>query len=173
MELMALIKALEWVSSNLSLVRGSNAAMIVIHTDNQGLVDNYPRAINVWRNNKFTKKGGEPVANTDLWRKVISILRKISIRVEIKKVKGHSFDIHNQDVDKLATKGVQSIIKTTFKKTNGAKKLSPLKTRRGVIKMSGQTIAIRIIEIEYLGYHKTYRLRYEVAEPNHPDFLMR
>lgn len=83
---------------------------VIIYSDSQYIVDNYSKAIWEWTKRKWRKLDGSPISNQKLWKEFKSLFISISnsgIRIEIKKVKGHSQDQDNRDVDKLAKKSAK------------------------------------------------------------------
>lgn len=73
MELMACIRALEWVGSN-SPWPGVSRVQII--TDSKYVKDNIPRAA-TWRSNAWRNRHGEPRENVDLWRRFLSVRQKV------------------------------------------------------------------------------------------------
>jgi len=161
MELVAFMTALDVVRK--TNLKGIDIGQVVIHTDNQGFVDNYPRALHQWRSNDWRKNSGEPVANANLWKKVLAFAKAIRYPVRVVKVEGHSSDLDNREVDALAKRSARSPIRREFKKTNARRKTSPFMTRKGSVTITGQEMTIRSVESEYIATHKLYRIRYEVV----------
>lgn len=99
MELMAVLKALEANPGRLSIVSDST---YVVNCFKQ-------RWWRGWRAKGWRNAKGEPVANQDLWRPLIE--QMIDVRpgeVEISWVKGHSGDVMNDLVDRLAVEAARS-----------------------------------------------------------------
>jgi len=164
MEIKACIIALQRVSSIISEL--GQVSRIIIHTDSRYVVDNFKRAICEWQIKHWKRKDGAPVLNTELWKELIREYKKIPKRVEIEWIKGHSKDIHNKAVDKLAK---QSAKKATNKMpilVNVRRKITDKSVEIGSVKMLGQVLSIRIITSEYLkSPHKIWKYKYEVISP--------
>jgi ribonuclease HI len=99
MELMAVIKTLEnLIDSNKKIIIYSDSSY-VINGINKGWVKN-------WEKNKWFKSNGEPVLNSDLWKNLLELTGKI--KLELRKVKGHSGDPLNEEADQLAKAAARS-----------------------------------------------------------------
>ena len=55
-----------------------------------------------WEKNGWLNSKKEPVANRDLWERLLALYRQFTCPVIFNKVKGHSGDEYNERVDKLA-----------------------------------------------------------------------
>ncbi len=160
MELKACIEALKQISKISNLERVSR---IVIHSDSRYVVDNYKRAMYFWQKNHWKKRDGSPVLNTDLWKEFIRKFTKVRKGVEIEWIKGHSKNKNNKAVDKLAKQSAKKATKKMPNLVNVRRKITDRSVEIGCVKMSGQTISIRIITSEYLkSPHKIWRYKYEV-----------
>ena len=135
---------------------------IYIFTDSQYVVKNYSNAMFVWPKTKWLKSGGAPVLNAELWKNLIRTVHKTQKMIEIEKVKGHSNDINNKRVDKLAKASAKQAYNEPVSIHKIRRKISKQKTSVGSIIMKGQRVQIRVIDSEYLKAQKTYRYRYEV-----------
>jgi ribonuclease HI len=159
MELSACIQALKLA---IPFLQKHPLRRIIIFTDSQFIVDNYHNAMFIWRKTRWLKKSGGPVINAELWKELVRCIKKAGIYVEIQKVKGHSKDIHNKAVDKLARQSAKSPSEKTQAGVIVRRKISREQTQLGSVKMLGQRIIIRIIESKYLTPQKITRYRYEV-----------
>ena len=98
MEIKAVIEALLTLKvSNWDIVVYSDSAYVV-NAIEQNWLENWQK--NGWKNSKK-----EPVANQDLWRELIPLMRKN--RVRMVKVKGHAGNTWNERCDQLARLGVK------------------------------------------------------------------
>ena len=161
MEIKACIVALD---EAMCLVELPQINTIIIYTDSLYVVDNYKKAISSWPSNGWVKYDGSPVLNVPLWKELVRKIKKVGKFMEIKWVKGHSDNIHNKAVDKMAKQSAQKAVEnfSPSSSINVRRKKTKEKTERGSVKMFGQVIKIRIITSEYLREHKKFRLRYEV-----------
>lgn len=99
MELMAVIKTLEYLlKSNKKIIIYSDSAY-AINGINKGWAKN-------WKKNNWHKSNGEPVLNPDLWKNLLELSGKV--KLELRKVKGHSGDPLNEEADQLAKAGARS-----------------------------------------------------------------
>jgi ribonuclease HI len=94
MELIAAIKTLEKLK-NYKLKENFK-----LRTDSKYVIEGYTKWIINWKRNGWKTSSGKPVQNLDLWQK-IDQLRINGLIMEY--VKGHSGDIQNDRVDKIAT----------------------------------------------------------------------
>jgi ribonuclease HI len=92
MELTAAAEALE------ALKRPSH---VVVHTDSQYLKNGITRWSTGWVRKGWRSSTGDPVANIDLWKRILSAAEKH--RVEWKWVRGHDGNDMNERADRLAT----------------------------------------------------------------------
>ena len=97
MEILAIVKALE-------LLKDSCA--VNIYTDSAYAFNAFTkRWINKWQVNNWITYNKEPVANKDLWQRLIELEEKHCL--EWYKVKGHSDNEINNRCDKLARKAIK------------------------------------------------------------------
>lgn len=77
---------------------------LIIFTDSRYVSANYKNALFRWPGNGWQGYEG-PVLNVQYWKDLIKEIKRFSLlrkRVEIQWIKGHSKNIHNKAVDKLA-----------------------------------------------------------------------
>ena len=100
MELTAAIKSLEYCDSQ----EGKQLSLkeIKIYTDSLYLKDGITNWINNWKKNNWKTSDKKNVKNVDLWKKLKELVKSNS--VEWIWVKGHSNDLMNEQVDRLAKK---------------------------------------------------------------------
>jgi ribonuclease HI len=103
MELIACLKAFEWISKKIELC--GNRAIII--SDSKYLCDNKNRAI-YWRTANWRNNNGRAVENPDLWKKLLSLRQRIRIRVDIEWQKGKSSSLL-KEVDRVAKMAVGSL----------------------------------------------------------------
>ncbi len=92
MELTAAIAALEAVT---------RPSQIVLHTDSEYVRNGITRWHHGWVRNNWRNAAKEPVANMDLWQKLLAAAKRHE--VEWKWVRGHAGDAMNERADRLAT----------------------------------------------------------------------
>ena len=98
MELTAAAAALE------ALTRPSR---VVLHTDSEYVRNGVTRWSAGWVRKNWRNAAGDPVANMDLWRRVLDAAKPH--QVEWKWVRGHAGDVMNERVDVLATLARRSL----------------------------------------------------------------
>jgi len=100
MELKAVIEALRSLKvSGWDVTIYSDSAYLV-NAFQQRWLDNWQR--NGWRNSKK-----EPVANQDLWRQLLELAERNSLK--LLKVKGHAGDMLNERCDELARQAIKEL----------------------------------------------------------------
>ena len=92
MELTAVIQALS------SLKRRCH---VILYTDSEYVRNGISRWINGWVRNNWRNAAKEPVANMELWQRLLAAAKPH--RVEWKWVRGHAGDAMNERADRLAT----------------------------------------------------------------------
>jgi ribonuclease HI len=165
MELKAAIIALERAKKLPDIVE-RRIRRVIVNTDLQFMIDNYPNACNVWPKTKWRKRDGSPVLNAQLWKELVVAARKIGVRVDFTKVRGHSNNLDNRAVDTFADESAQRARAPLFKGRIVRRKTSLQRTSKGSIPMNGQEITVRTISSRSLPLHKEFQLRCEVVEKN-------
>ncbi|MFT8778579.1 MAG: ribonuclease HI [Gluconacetobacter liquefaciens] len=92
MELTAAAEALEALK---------RPCVVVLHTDSEYVRNGITRWHTGWVRRNWRNASGDPVANMDLWRRLLEISKRH--QVEWRWVRGHSGDENNERVDRLAT----------------------------------------------------------------------
>jgi ribonuclease HI len=170
MELLACVRALEEAEKSQYYEK---IFKIFIFTDSMYVCNNYKTAIFFWASNKWMTRNGNPVANADIWKNLIKLIKKSKKYIEIRWVRGHSKNIHNRAVDKMAKKSAKSPIKAKpLDIVNVRRKHTNQNTDIGSVQMKGQRLKIRIITDQYLKIQKLYRYRYEVTSQNSMFYKM-
>jgi len=90
MELLACIKALEWVRKNRPW---RDVTSVQIVTDSRYVAENATHRAWSWKRNRWSNRHGEPKENGDLWKKLLSAWQKAGIRIEFIQTKGKKSDI--------------------------------------------------------------------------------
>jgi ribonuclease HI len=92
MELTAAAAALEALSRR---------CQVVLHTDSEYVRNGITRWHTGWVRRNWRNAAGDPVANMDLWRRLLEANARHS--VEWRWVRGHAGDVMNERADQLAT----------------------------------------------------------------------
>lgn len=143
---------------------------IVVHTDSMYVCDNYKRAMFEWPRTGWTKRGGAPVLNAELWKELVKAIKASDCKVEFKWVKGHRSDPYNKAVDKLAKRSAKSATQSPLSQVSVRRKQTSERVEPGVVAMLGQRLSIRVITCEYLRIQQVWRYRYEVVSKRSPFF---
>jgi ribonuclease HI len=98
MEMLACIKALEWVRKSKPW---RDVTSVQIVTDSKYVSDNVGYRAWEWKKNKWRNRHGEPKENSDLWKKLLSARQKAGIYIEFIQTKGKKSEILRK-VDKTA-----------------------------------------------------------------------
>ena len=165
MELQACIEALEEARD-----RGlaSSIGKIVVHTDSQYVAENVKQAIFTWPMQRWATRAGTPVLNVDLWKRLVRAIKHAGRRVEFQWVQGHSKDLHNRAVDKMAKGSAKSTLRPALSVVSVRKKWTGESVSIGSVRMLGQRISIRVITCEWLHQQKLWKLKYEVISAGSP-----
>jgi ribonuclease HI len=98
MELMACIKALEWVRQKQPW---PNVTRVQIVTDATYITNNCSYRAQAWKKAGWRNRYGKPIANDDLWKSFLAVQRKTGIRVDFVWQPGKT-TVHGKFVDKTA-----------------------------------------------------------------------
>jgi ribonuclease HI len=160
MELYACVAALQEARDFHDL---SSLNSIEIYTDSQYVSENYRSAMFTWSANRWQNRDGRPIANADLWKDLVKLIKKFSpLRVNIHWVKGHSKDEHNRAADKLAKKSARSPLNPALSIVDVRRKKTEQSVEIGSVEMRGQRLRIRIITSEYWKVQRIVKYKYEV-----------
>jgi ribonuclease HI len=97
MELQACIEALEWTRANAQLL---GVSRVIIVSDSMYLCEQYRRA-QYWKKDNWRNREGRPVDNADLWERILFLIPKLGVRMEIQYEEGKSTPL-GREVDKKA-----------------------------------------------------------------------
>jgi len=167
MELLAPILALREVKQR-DLAAGLQR--IVVHTDSMYLCENYKRAMFEWPKTGWSKRGGAPVLNAELWKDLVKAIKGTGCLVEFRWVKGHRNDPYNKAVDKLAKRSAKQATQAPLTQVSVRRKLTDEKVQPGVVSMHGQRLSIRVITCEFLRVQHVWKYRYEVVSKRNSFF---
>jgi ribonuclease HI len=159
MELQACVQALKEAQNNFNLYEFRK---IVINSDSQYVVNNFPNALFHWSGNGWKNYDGRPIENAAIWKELLKQVKKTGKRVDFNWVKGHSKDPHNKAVDKLAKKSAKNPIHKPLTTVSVRRKISNKATQVGSVEMQGQRLIIRVISTEFMKLQRQFKYRYEV-----------
>ncbi|WP_407645379.1 ribonuclease HI [Halanaerobium kushneri] len=98
MELRAVIEALKVIPEN---------KKIELHSDSSYVINGLSSWVEGWKKNGWKTSSKNAVANQDLWQELDQLSSKFELSYQ--KVKGHSGDRYNEEVDSLAKKEAEKI----------------------------------------------------------------
>jgi len=98
MELKAVIEALKILPKN---------STIDLYSDSSYVLNGLSSWIESWKKNGWKTSSKKEVANQDLWQELDNLAANFNLNYQ--KVKGHSGDFYNEEVDKLAKKEAEKI----------------------------------------------------------------
>lgn len=105
-ELTAILEACEYA---LSITSKENFNQITIYSDSAYCINCYLQKWYIkWQNNGWVNSKKQPVANKELWIKLIPFFENLNFT--FKKIKGHAGDVWNEEADQLAVKGKQGVL---------------------------------------------------------------
>ena len=170
MEIEAINRALEWLSTEQSRLRELDILSAVIYCDNSNVVDTANRYVFSWAKNGWKKKNGGDIPNITAWKKYMTQRRKLTgLNVEIKWIKGKT-TAETKTVDKLAKAAADKPARyksADFMTPKFADRLDPKQLLKETYSGSEEAL-IRIY------YHQTvnktknseYKVYFEVIEDN-------
>ncbi|MFO1027651.1 MAG: ribonuclease HI [Acetobacteraceae bacterium] len=92
---------MELTAAAMALEALTRPCQVVLHTDSQYLKNGITRWIHGWVRKNWRGAAGDPVANMDLWQRILDANKKHT--VEWRWVRGHSGHDMNERADELAT----------------------------------------------------------------------
>ena len=107
MELYAIIKALKYINSMVDKYARKRYT-INVYSDSTYCINPIVEGwIARWKKNNWITSSNTPVKNQDLWEELDSLIEQSKFDINFYKVKGHSGNRYNEEVDKLAKKAVK------------------------------------------------------------------
>ncbi|HWB34106.1 MAG TPA: ribonuclease H [Candidatus Paceibacterota bacterium] len=148
MELMAVIRAMEWLEAE---SRGKKLARAIIITDSEYVYDHYKSA-QYWKANGWRNGDGKPYENPDLWDIFLKQHRKLRFHNEIAWEKGKTREVLRR-VDALAKQGSGNSTKTDHGYSGGKFTAPRTKSKKGatLFPAHGQDALIRIYKKRVYG----------------------
>jgi len=80
---------------------------VILHTDSEYVRNGITRWLDRWVRRNWRNSAGEPVANTDLWRRLVAAAAPH--RIEWRWIRGHAGDPMNERADALATEARRAL----------------------------------------------------------------
>ena len=93
---------MELTAAAMALETLKRPCRVVLHTDSEYVKNGVTRWHTGWVRRNWRNAAGDPVANMDLWRRLLDAAK--GHRIEWRWVRGHSGNPMNERVDRLATK---------------------------------------------------------------------
>ncbi len=92
---------MELTAAAIALETLTRPCRVVLHTDSEYVRHGITRWHTGWVRKNWRTAGGDPVANMDLWRRLLAAAKPH--RIDWKWVRGHAGDVMNERADVLAT----------------------------------------------------------------------
>ena len=92
---------MELTAAMMALEALKRPCRVVLHTDSEYLKNGVTRWHAGWVRRNWRNSAGDPVANMDLWRRILDVVA--THQIEWRWVRGHSGDPMNERADVLAT----------------------------------------------------------------------
>jgi ribonuclease HI len=167
MELHACIRALEWVAEH---GRHLGVQRVQLITDSLYVHKNHKNPT-TWRRQRWCNHLGKPIENPDLWKRYISVLSKVSVRVDVLWVKGKKSPILKM-VDRAAKAAGKcpSQVDEGFRSGKvGKSKIGGERSSSSLFPASGQTAMIHIYRSQMIRkeHHKVF---FDVFDPACEEF---
>jgi len=107
MELTGAIEGLKYINGI-----DKHTPIVTIHVDSMYVKDGITKWVKGWKLNGWKTKDKKPVKNMDLWKDLDRLNQKFRINWEW--VKGHSSDLNNDRVDKIAKQEASKNLKNSY-----------------------------------------------------------
>lgn len=158
MEILAVIRALQWIKENRLKFHFTR---VIIITDSEYVYNNHHNSI-YWKKNMWKNIYGKPYENSDLWDLLLKERQKIYVPTEIKWEKGKSREVLKR-VDLLAKSGAKSPTNTDYGFTPGkfTKSRTAGNNTAQLFPAAGQEKIIRVYR--KLLYEKNHKQIYKIT----------
>jgi ribonuclease HI len=83
---------------------------VVLHTDSEYVRNGISRWLAGWVRRNWRNSAGDPVANMDLWRRLLAAAERH--RIEWRWIRGHAGDAMNERADALATRAREALARS-------------------------------------------------------------
>lgn len=100
---------MELTAATMALEALKRPCRVVLHTDSEYLRNGVMRWHQGWVRRNWRNSAGDPVANMELWRRLLDAAK--AHEIEWRWVRGHSGDIMNDRVDRLATEARENALR--------------------------------------------------------------
>jgi ribonuclease HI len=100
---------MELTAAAMALEALKRPCRVVLHTDSEYLRNGVTRWHQGWVRRNWRNSAGDPVANMELWRRLLDAAK--AHEIEWRWVRGHSGDVMNERVDRLATEARESALR--------------------------------------------------------------
>lgn len=172
MELGACVAALRHVNGRHTFLDRTVHRKIVIRTDSEFVVKGYESARHFWSINGWKKRGGAPVEHHEDWRSLLREVKRTSLRVEIKKVKGHSKDPYNRIADQLAKASARGFLDKPPRPRSIRRKRGAENKVVGGTQILGQFACIYVGGMNWVSSpHRCFRVSYEMWDSETNEWL--
>ena len=101
---------MELTAAAMALETLKRPCRVVLHTDSEYLKNGVTRWHQGWVRRKWRNSAGDPVANMDLWRRLLDAAK--AHEIEWRWVRGHSGNPMNDRVDRLATEARENALRS-------------------------------------------------------------
>lgn len=169
MEIRAVAEALKLAASPRSPVELSRFRKIVIHTDSLNVRNGFGSAKFDWSKSQWMRRSGPPVMHAEIWREILTVLRRIRMPVHVEWVKGKS-NRHTKLVDKLAKDSAERPFARPSRPRTVRRKRTEKSVEPGSVTAEGQELEIQLITVEWLSVQRCLRYKYEVVSEESPYF---
>ena len=137
---MELYACIEGLRQSLKLNSDIAYDSIEIRTDSKYVVEFKNHAIFKWPKQNWLNREGRPIENAQLWNELVKWIKKIKRKVVIEWVRGHSKDMDNRAVDRMARESAMYSFNPPLKVTTPRRKSIKESVQIGSVKNVGQRI---------------------------------
>lgn len=163
MEIVAIIRALEYIKKNTTKLKESGIGEVEIWSDSENTIRGY-RCAELWKSKGWTGRYNNPIKNDDLLKQIITLKNSVRFSYKIYHIINKSTEA-TKKVDRLAKEAAK---KSMLKNDNGYIKPKVSKSKVGgatePFNASGQKAIIRIFEHSPVSRRKDslYRVKFEI-----------
>ncbi len=170
MELLACIRAFQWLRNNERKVEITRAIII---TDSEYVYNNKNNA-SYWKKNGWKTKEGRPYENEDLWDNFLKEMVKTGIRTDIEVEEGKTREILNR-VDALAKNGAKNPTREDFGYKKGKITATRTSNKKGatLFPANNQIEIIRFYRYNIKGKleDKVYKITFDLYSKKENKFI--
>ena len=163
MEMMALIRALEYIKKNTTKLKENRISEVEIWSDSENAIRCY-KCAELWKSKGWVGSYNNPIKNDDLLKQIITLKNSVRFSYKIYHVANKSTEVTKR-VDRLAKEATRkSVLKNDSGYIKPKVSKSKVKGATELFNASGQRVIIRIFEHSPVSRRKDslYKVKFEI-----------